>query len=470
MAKVGAEERPSDPDSRYLVGTSRRAAHSRWIAGLVVIGGMALLGIALGRRLLIRSPLPEAQAPSASSVGGRLGDLVRAGERLLQQGDLDGARENLAQARALGAQDARVLGAIAQLENANAGLAWLRLCLVDPADHDLGELSHRRLEAAVERARTAVDAAGQAAPGDPAVVRAQVDWLRLKGDLTKARDLIGPLAAKPSDPANAYALGALDLAEPAPIWASVLDRLRNAARADQGLGLARATLIYALVRAGQFEEARTELAQLATGPRAHPLLGDLRAFLRRVGEPDAGEADVGATADAEAVSSLGKTAAGDHPAAMDYREQLTRARDALSRGHLAEADELYRAVVARDPSNTEALTGLADVARARNDPRSTELYDQALAKNPSYLPALMARADLKWSSGDRSGAITLYRQVIEQAGSGSEYGQRAAARLAQTSAGTAPAPSGAKAAPAASAPHSTTPPPEIDTSDLSGLK
>jgi tetratricopeptide (TPR) repeat protein len=237
------------------------------------------------------------------------------------------------------------------------------------------------------------------------------------------------------------------------------------------LGLARAALIYALVRAGQLEEARAELASLTASPRPHLLLGELNAFVRRAGEPDAGEADAEtASVEAEAPSALDQTAPAERPvaAAADYRDQLVRARSALGRGRLAEADELYRAVLAKDPSNTEALTGLADVARARNDPRSTELYDQALAKNPSYLPALMARADQKWSNGDRNGAVTLYRQVLEQAGPSSDYGQRAAARLAQ---GSAPAPSaGTKQAPAGSAPRPTSPAPEIDTTDLSGLK
>jgi tetratricopeptide (TPR) repeat protein len=471
MAAVRVGDRPSDPDSRYLVGVSRRAARSRWIAGLVVTGGMALVGIAAGRRFLVKSPPPPAQPSAIGSISGRAQDLVRVGLRLLEQGDLDGAREDLAQARALGNNDASLLGALARLENVNAELVWLRLRLLDPGDQDSGQLAQRQLVAALERARKAVDAANQAAPGHPDVVRAQVDWLRLNGDLGKARELVGPLAAKPSDPANAYALGALDLAEPAPIWSSVLDRLRNAARADQGLGLARAALIYALVSAGQLEEARAELVSVAASARPHLLLVELRAFLRRAGESDAGEADAEtASVDAETPSALEKTAPGERPvaAAKDYRDQLVRARSALGRGRLDEADGLYRAVLAKDPSNTEALTGLADVARARNDPRSTELYDQALARNPSYLPALMARADQKWSSGDRSGAVTLYRQVLEQAGPSSDYGQRAAARLAQ---GSAPAPSaGKKEAPTGSASRPTSPAPEIDTTDLSGLK
>jgi thioredoxin-like negative regulator of GroEL len=395
--------------------------------------------------------------------------LVRAGLGLLEQGDLDGARENFAQARALGNQDASTLIAFVRLENVSAELVWLRLRLLDPAVLESRQLTERQLATAVERAGKVVDAAAEAAPENPDVVRAKVDLLRLRGELGKARELIGPLAAKPSDPANAYALGALDLAEPAPIWTSVIDRLRAAARADQGLGLARAALIYALARAGQIEEARAELANLGRSARPHVLLGELKAFLRRVGEANVGEADAEApSVDAETPSALDQTAAAEHPAgaAADYRDQLVRARNALARGRLDEADGLYRAVLAKDSSNTEALTGLADVARARNDPRSGELYDQALAKNPSYLPALMARADQRWSSGDRSGAAALYRQILEQAGPGSEYGQRAAARLAQSS---APQPS-APSKPSGSASRPTSPAPEIDTSDLSGLK
>jgi predicted Zn finger-like uncharacterized protein len=468
MRAVLTGDRPSDPDSRFLVGASRRAARSRWIIGLVLSGALALMGIAIGRRWLGRTAAPPSEPTTGSSSGAHVRDLVRVGLGLLEQGDLDGARENLAQARALGNRDASTLIALVRLEDVSAELVWLRLRLLDPADQESRPLTERQLATTVERAGKMVDAATEVAPENPDVVRAKVDLLRLRGDLGKARELVGPLAAKPSDPANAYALGALDLAEPAPIWTSVIDRLRAAARADQGLGLARAALIYALGRAGQLEEARAELASLGRNARPHVLLGELRAFLRRVGETDAGEVDAEApSVDTETPAALDKTAATEHPAgAADYRDQLVRARSALARGRLDEADGLYRAVLAKDSSNTEALTGLADVARARNDPRSGELYDQALAKNPSYLPALMARADQRWSSGDRGGAAALYRQILEQAGPSSEYGQRAAARLAQSSAPQSSAPS----KPPGSASRPTSPAPEIDTTDLSGLK
>jgi hypothetical protein len=54
-----------------------------------------------------------------------------------------------------------------------------------------------------------------------------------------------------------------------------------------------------------------------------------------------------------------------------------------------------------------------------------------LEKNPSYLPALIANADQKWAAGDKPAALELYRRILDQAGAGSSYGQRAARRIAQ---------------------------------------
>ena len=89
----------------------------------------------------------------------------------------------------------------------------------------------------------------------------------------------------------------------------------------------------------------------------------------------------------------------------DFRAQLKQAYAAAEKGQLATAERLYNAVLAKQPGNTEALSGLADVAHRRNDTgKSAQLYEEVLRKNPSYLPALMASADQKWASGDHAGA------------------------------------------------------------------
>src|SRR4029453_9241959 len=106
--------------------------------------------------------------------------------------------------------------------------------------------------------KEALARAVEVAPDAPAVVRARVDILRLAGELAEARKHVAPLSASAS-PEDAYVLAALDLAEPQPAWASVIDRLRTATGSERGLGRARAALIYALVRSGQVSVAKSEL-------------------------------------------------------------------------------------------------------------------------------------------------------------------------------------------------------------------
>jgi hypothetical protein len=104
------------------------------------------------------------------------------------------------------------------------------------------------------------------------VLRAQIESLRLAGDLTKARALVEPIAKEQSTPENSYTLAALDLAEASPGWATVVSRLRTAATVDRDLGRARVALIYALARSDKLGEAETELAKLESRSPTHPLL------------------------------------------------------------------------------------------------------------------------------------------------------------------------------------------------------
>ena len=132
---------------------------------------------------------------------------------------------------------------------------------------------------------------------------------------------------------------------------------------------------------------------------------------------------------------------------------------------------MYESVLAEQPHNTEALSGLGDVAKARQDPAlAATMYDRVLAENPNYWPAILASADQKWDAGDRPGALALYRRLVDQAGPNSEYGARAAARIAlgnapSASASVAPVQTGATIKPEAPAAPSALPP-GIDTTDL----
>jgi predicted Zn finger-like uncharacterized protein len=473
-----------------------RRARSRWIAAVVIAGITTLFAVTVGRRYLLETAGPAAQASATSSA--RVSELLREGNRLIEDGDLEGASEPLLRATALAERDRGVLAALARLETLRADTTWLRLRLLDPQVTELVQATHRELGRRVGKARSAADAAFAVGPEDIVVLRARVDTLRLSGEADKAREWIKPIANNPSDPQNAYVLAALDLADPSPSWSSVIDRLRVAAGGERVPGRAHAALVYALARGGRLAEAETELAKLDASPNAALLIDELKSFIKRFGK----SADAGASAAVAAVDprKLGKldtsqpdeprvTAEAARPAAADadsarggagdFRKLLTDASSAVRKGDLNRAHELYQRVLTAQPGNTEAVAGLADIARRRNDPaEAARLYDRVLADNPSYLPALIARADQQWDGGNKKAAVALYRRVVDQAGAGSEYGARAAARIAQAQsqdtehAQTPEASQPSKPAPPASEAPAPPPTPEpgIDTTDLPGFK
>jgi tetratricopeptide (TPR) repeat protein len=242
----------------------------------------------------------------------------------------------------------------------------------------------------------------------------------------------------------------------------VIDRLRAAAAAERGRGRAQAALVYALTLSGKYDEAETEFRKLNAD---HPLLQELRAFVRRHNEVPDGGAEPGDVVDpipltAGPASTTAKRAAAEVPAAAgDFRAQLEEASKALRSGNPGRAEQLYQAVLARHPRNTEALAGLGDVARQRGESaRALQYYEQVLSRNPSYLPALVGAADVKWASGDRRGALVLYRRIHEQAGPGTSYGQRAADRIKQAE--------GSPAAEPADASKPSEQPQRVETTEL----
>jgi tetratricopeptide (TPR) repeat protein len=241
-------------------------------------------------------------------------------------------------------------------------------------------------------------------------------------------------------------------------------------------------------------EAQTEFAKIDGRPKPHPLLEELRAFLQRASN----SAD-GGTGDAPKIAAVDPTklpkldtspgpaeeearpavaAAATAAPAGDFRTRLAQAATALHQGDLSRAEQLYNSVLNEQPNNTEALSGLGDVAKQRHDPSAAAtMYDRVLAQNPSYLPAILASADQKWDAGDKKGALVLYRRLLDQAGPSSQYGAHAAARIAQGDAspsGNSAATDTAQAAPKPTAPPTTeapaSPPPDIDTTDLPGAK
>lgn len=444
--------------------SSASRARSRWIAAVVLAGIVGLVAVTVGRRYLTRISAKAPDKAELASSDKRVTQFLNEGNRLLAEGDLEGASEQFVKASALAEKDPAVLAALARLETLRADVFWLKLRLLDPASTEIVQATHRELGRRVGKARSAVDQAFALAPEDPVVLRARIDAMRLSGESDKAREWVGPISNNQSQPENAYVLAALDLAEPNPVWSSVIDRLRAAAAGEREPGRARAALIYALARADRLTEAETELGKIEARPRPHALLDELRTFLQRYESAR----DGGTSGDAVATVDPGKlpaldtspepespakraapAAAADKPG--DFRTKLSQAASAVRSGQLDEAERLFNAVLAEQPGNVEAISGLGDVARRRGDSATAaRMYDRVLQQNPSYLPALLASADSKWDSGDRKGAVALYKRVVDQAGPGSEYGSRAAARIAQAEPAQASAPAAAEteAAPA----------------------
>jgi tetratricopeptide (TPR) repeat protein len=322
------------------------------------------------------------------------------------------------------------------------------------------------------------DKAAEVAPDDPKMVRTKIDALRLSGDLAGARTLVARVTAIAGQPETAYVLAALDLAEESPSWPAVLDRLKAAAAGEQNLQRARGALVYALIRSGDVAGAKSELEKITAATRPHPLLPELKAFVGRASaatlDLDAGKHDGGALAAGAFDARAPEVARGEGEVAAggDFRSLLQQASQASASRQYDKAEQLYRAALAQNPGDTEALGGLGDVARARgNTSQARSYYEQVLARNPHYLPAVMSLADLKWDSGDRAGAVKLYRDVVETTTEGA-LAQRAKDRIAQSEAGGSPKPSKPQA-PSQRAPSPSQPselPPEIDTSDLPGFK
>ena len=466
-----------------------------------MVGALGVVGATLGRSYLMKAVDPEA---SASAPDPRVAKLLEEGTRHLRQGDIEAAKASLDKASVLVDSDPHVLRELAQLTNIKADQAWLQLRLLEPKQTEEIRLAQAELDRRAKRARSASDQAFEVAKDNADAVRVRIDALRLAGDLSAARSLVPRISEHTSEADFAYVLAALEMCEKSPNWTTVIDRLRVAVAGEQGLGRARAALIYGLLRAGQVDAAKTQIEQLDKLPHPHPLTVELKAFFARmqklaadgglptVGGPDADVLDPTSLPPA-AVAAGEPGSPGDAVGDGTYQGVLARAHAARHAGNLDEAERLYQSVLAKHPGDTEALAGLGDVAKARGDTSaSVEYYEQVSKQNPGYLPALMGLADAKWQAGDRAGAVALYQQVISATSGQGPYAARANQRVAEAAAAqkektadagtatpqpsaTAPSPPPEETAPPTepttqptTEPSQPAPPPGVDTSDLPG--
>src|SRR5260370_12114539 len=229
-----------------------------------------------------------------------------------------------------------------------------------------------QLDVLAARVRKAADEAQTVAPADISAERARIDALRLAGELGTARGYVSNVIAHASQPETAYVRAALDLAEPEPLWATVIERLRMAAAGEGNVGRARAALVYALAKSGDAEGAQAELAKLEAIGRPYPLVPNLRAFIDRTAPktsipPLASSAIPRAALSANSARGPAAAAPAGDASGGDPRAAMRAASLAMRKGDFARARHAYQSIVDRNPNDSEALAGLGDVARLQDD-------------------------------------------------------------------------------------------------------
>jgi predicted Zn finger-like uncharacterized protein len=477
---------------------STGGARSRWIIALIVLGGLGLVAVTVGREYLTKVSPRATEQPRLDE---RVPALVAQGRALLDRGDFENANAEFAKAGVLAENEPTVAAAEAELELARADLLWIHREIRRTLDAVKAAASakakeaagaaapapsstttapmgdgesefQRRLTEQLNEARSVTNKAQALAPEALPVIRARVDLLRISGDLKQARELVSRLSERASEAQNAYSLGALDLAEGEPGYTSAIARLRVAARNESALGRARAALILALARTDAPAQALAELDKLRLIAPQHALLADLSALVELVQPPPAPpppappappapSAPAREPATAPSVSPKPVAAAARTPSEVRLIE---RAQKLQRGGDVFEAEQLYQTVLRSDPENVTALFALGEIARQRRaTATATAFYEQVLKHDPDHLPTIMARADMLWHAGQQREAVVFYRRALARVGSGHPFGTRALARIEEYERGSASKSSPAPApAPAPNAAGSAAPPASDD--------
>jgi predicted Zn finger-like uncharacterized protein len=399
---------PSSADDSSALPRRRRVGG--WVVAFVL-----LLAAGVGVWAVARPYLVARGASAAVELDARAQAFVVEGEKAIADGNLEAAQEAFDKGSALAEHDPRVLLDEARVSAAKTDVPWLALRLLPPTAADDLRASRAQLADRLPRTRKAADDALAAAPDDPAAFRAKIDALRLAGEGDAARTYVGRIATQGSQPETAYVLAALDLAETDPLWTTVIDRLRLAAAGEGNAGRARSALVYALAKSGDGPGARAELAKLDALSRPYPLLSQLHGFVDRVTGKTSLDGGVAMNVPHGPLSAPPAGPGVESPLPGTSPNAMQGASQAIKKGDWNRARQIYEAIVARNPSDSEALAGIGDVDRAQgNNAGAISAYRRALAVNPSYLPALLGVADTAWASGDRGGAQRAYKDIEDR--------------------------------------------------------
>jgi tetratricopeptide (TPR) repeat protein len=419
-----------------------RRRRARRIVAVCVLASLGVIGLAAQRRYDVVDRIRRASsalsvsfssassppaASAASKADAQSEGLVATAQQALAAGDIEVAQRNFDKASALAPSDPRVLLGEVLVANAKADVPWLAMRLIAPGASVASRTTQAELDERATTARRAADAALGAAPQDPPTLRAQLDSLRLAGDLDGARAHVVAILGQSSDPETEYVLAALDLAQSGPVPSTTVDRLRKAVAAETTPGRASAALVYALARSGDVADAKAALSKLDASARPYPLLPLLHGLLdgdRKATAAPTADSSTPATSAAAPTADAPEPQATEPPSRAPAANPASRPLDrgalqlavaAVRSGDLERAERIYQGILATDPKDSQALTGLGDVLRSDNDPwGAIEAYQKAIAVNPSYVPALIGLADTQWARGDHDKAAKTYAKIVDR--------------------------------------------------------
>jgi tetratricopeptide (TPR) repeat protein len=115
----------------------------------------------------------------------------------------------------------------------------------------------------------------------------------------------------------------------------------------------------------------------------------------------------------EKAYECGRTLLELEPGDFDLRRGVMS--KAFSIGCFDEAETLCRQCLEAKPGDTGLCTMLAEILRARGEPKaSAAVLDQLLAEKPELIPAMFSRAVLHDEAGEPEKAIPLLRKVVQR--------------------------------------------------------
>lgn len=280
-----------------------------------------------------------------------------------------------------------------------------------------------------------------AAPELKEALLAAADTARLAGDLEEARSLLKQAESFGADAQTEYAAVLVDLDKNALNKDAAGEKellKRSADRLERAVGnqsMIRAIYRIARLRAaaGQKDEAKKQLAKLFALNTEHPQAKALSARIE-AGKPipifdkAAAEAALAAeSSDTETSSDPPPEKAVAKPKSSSEKDnggekskspervysRLRRAAALQSGGHADAAKTLYQEVLAREPSNVEALTGIGYCYRDKgNNGKALANFRRALNVDSSYGAALLGIAETYKGMGQKEESLKFYRRFL----------------------------------------------------------